>query len=273
MRKVRRRKVFCVGLGKTGTTSFGRIMKQLGYLHLSGPVGIMLALREVGRMNDLWDIVNRFESFDDFPYPYLYRECVERFPNAIYVLTTRRSPEKWLESLRSHNRAVGPSDAFLLAYGCYSVDANEERLLALYERHNQEVRDFFAGTGRLLEVCWEDGTGVDRLGEFLRIEAGQSITVPRVNAAANRSHARVVEALCAQRRFGAAARYARGTDAADELMQIVNRAVDAQLREIRAYLQLPVETVYATTSGGGGLLQHVAKAYRGARAADAADGA
>jgi hypothetical protein len=246
MRKVRRRKVFCVGLGKTGTTSFGRIMKQLGYLHLSGPVGIMLALKEVGRMDDLWDIVGRFESFDDFPYPFLFRECAERYPNSIYVLTTRRSPEKWLESLRSHNRTVGPSDAFLLAYGCYSVEANEERLLAFYERHNQEVRDFFAGTGRLLEVCWEDGTGVDRLGEFLGIEAGQSITVPRVNAAANRDHAKVVAGLCEQRRFGAAARYARGTDAADALMPAINRAIDARLREIRAYLRLPVEAARRT---------------------------
>ncbi len=41
--------------------------------------------------------------------------------------------------------------------------------LAEYERHNEAVREFFAGTDRLLEVCWEEGDGWPQLCGFLGV--------------------------------------------------------------------------------------------------------
>ena len=36
-----------------------------------------------------------------------------------------------------------------------------------YEHHNEAVRAYFAGTDRLLDVCWEEGDGWDELTGFL----------------------------------------------------------------------------------------------------------
>lgn len=233
-------KVFCVGLGKTGTTTFGVLMRRLGRRNLSGPVGVMLQLLELGRTDEVFRLIDRFDSFDDFPYPRIYRDCAERYPAARFVLTRRRTPETWLESLRSHNRVMGPTDAFLLAYDCYAVDGNESHLLGMYERHLVEVREFFAGSGRMLEVCWEDGTGVGELAGFLGVPAGR-VKVPTANAAADRNHEKVVKRLCDQQRFGAAARYARSTKVAESLLQVVNRRMDARLKAVEAHLGVAIE--------------------------------
>jgi hypothetical protein len=231
----KRRKIFCIGLGKTGTTTFGIVMKRLGHRHVSGPVAVMLALMELGREEDVFDLIGEFDAFDDFPYPYLYKQCAERYPDSLFVLTVRRSPERWLESLRSHNMVMGPTDAFLLAYGCYSVEGNETRLADLYTQHIEEARRFFAGTNRFLEICWEENDNARKLAAFLGVHP-REVRIPVANAAADRDPLRIVRRHCDQQRFGAATRYAKAAAAPEPLLNYINTRMDARLRAVRQRL-------------------------------------
>ena len=84
-------------------------MTQLGFLARSGPSSLGLAM-------------------------------AERYPDSLFVLTTRSSEDRWLESLRALNLRNGPTEAFRTAYGCYEVANHEDQLHGLYRDHNEAVR-------------------------------------------------------------------------------------------------------------------------------------
>lgn len=121
------KKVFCIGLGKTGTKTFGRCMTKLGYRHRAGPMYEGLLLLRLGHVESILDITHQFDSFDDFPWPFLYRTLVKRFEDARFVLTTRRDPETWFNSLSQHNLRRGPREAHKLAYGYYESHLHPEK--------------------------------------------------------------------------------------------------------------------------------------------------
>ena len=223
-------KIFCIGLSRTGTTTFNAVMSELGFLARSGPSGLGLRLHELGRFDDICAIIDRYDCLCDLPYPLLYEKLADRYPDSRFVLTTRSSEDTWLESLRKLNLRNGPTEAFRIAYGCYEVDSNEERLKNFYRRHNDAARKFFQGSERFVEVCWERGDGLDRIAGLLGIDAA-GITVPVANASADKNARKIVERHCRKGRFGAAARYARSVSGTDELLQLINRRLDRQLRQ------------------------------------------
>ena len=160
-------KVFGIGLNKTGTTTLGLCFEELGLSHTGYELEL---LRQVGRgdLQAAFATADRYESFEDWPWPLIYRELAERYPEARFVLTTRKDVQTWLRSLKEHADRSGPTEARELAYGHPMPDGHEEAHLAFYERHNREVRRFFADRpDRLLEVCWELGSGWKELCEFL----------------------------------------------------------------------------------------------------------
>lgn len=100
------------------------------------------------------------------------RDARERFPDARFVLTTRRDEATWLTSLTRHVARHGRT-SFNYRRHIYGVDdpaAHPERFLESYRGHNAAVREFFAREpDRLLEVCWEDGDDWGRLCAFLGV--------------------------------------------------------------------------------------------------------
>lgn len=204
-------KVFCVGLGKTGTKSFGALMRKLGYRHVTGPVSEGLALNALGHGADLLPIIRANDSFDDYPYPLMFEFLAETFPDSRFVLTRRSSEHKWLRSLATHNLRMGPTDAFWLAYGTYTVGGQEDRLTRHYLEHNARVREYFEGTGRLIEICWEEPGEGERLLDFLGIP-GTVPEIPHENSAGKFAPEAVVDRLCSQKRYGAALAYAQTLD-------------------------------------------------------------
>ena len=218
-------KVFCIGLGKTGTTTFGALMRGLGYRHLVGPQKLGLALWRADHADWLFDLVDLHDSFDDFPYPYIYSELAAHYPDARFVLTLRRSPEEWLRSLEAHNRRTGPTDTFRMAYGCYETEGQDRRLLDLYRQHAEETRAFFDGSSRFIELCWSDADAGVRLASFLGRPG--TMQVPRANAAADKDLARNVEKFIRGERIGAAITLAEKTST----IEVHRAAIDAALRE------------------------------------------
>ncbi len=225
-----RAKIFCIGLSRTGTTTFNTVMSRLGFLARSGPSGLGLALYELGRFDDVCAIIDKYDCLCDLPYPLLYEQLSERYPDSLFVLTTRSSEDKWLESLRALNLRNGPTEAFRIAYGCYEVANNETHLRDFYRSHNDAARKFFAGSERLVEVSWEHGDGLQKIARLLKIDAA-GIGVPVANASADKNTRKIVQRHCQKGRYGAAARYARSVGDTAALLALINSSLDRELKQ------------------------------------------
>jgi hypothetical protein len=164
-------KVFGIGLSKTGTKTLGSCLMQLGFNHLSGRLDLLRKYRE-GRLFEVFDVMDRFDSFEDDPYPYMFRELFVRYGDqAKFIFTRRLDADTWLKSLKRHC-LVTKRSAFwhLLGFGSDFPHGLERRHLDFYEAHDLEVRQFFRrhnAEDRLLDVCWERGDGWEKLCRFL----------------------------------------------------------------------------------------------------------
>ncbi|MFV0296566.1 MAG: sulfotransferase family protein [Hyphomicrobiaceae bacterium] len=185
-------KIFGIGLNKTGTTTLGRCLSTLGFHHLSCRRDLLEKWRK-GEHDAVWQQIEPFESFDDWPYPFMYKEAFERYgSDAKFILTMRKTPEIWLRSLEKHSLRTTPIyHCRKLAYGFDYPFGHEQEHLAFYTRHNAEVQQFFAerAPDQLLVVCWEEGHGWDELCPFLGIET-PDLPFPHENATVNNTYLR-----------------------------------------------------------------------------------
>ena len=166
-------KVFGVGWHKTGTTSLHRALERLGSARHRGCDPHAFRLLRHGHPAAVLDYAEWFTSFDDWPWPFLYREAYDRWPGARFVLTTRADEDTWYRSLAAHvprRRGQNPNgyryERYI--YGTEDVATVEDYARRLYREHNEAVRTFFADKpGALLEICWERGDGWAELCGFL----------------------------------------------------------------------------------------------------------
>lgn len=163
-------KIFGIGLNKTGTTTLGLCLQQLGYRHSSFSLPLLEQLA-IGHWQPLLHTVASHDSFEDWPYPLVFDQLDQQFPGSRFILTRRASPERWLESLCAHalrtDPQLGPRTRSL-AYGYPYPQLNREAHLARYTRHLERVRAYFARRPQdLLEVCWEEQARWEPLCAFL----------------------------------------------------------------------------------------------------------
>jgi len=165
------RKVFCIGLQKTGTTTFQKCMESLGFDHKGNSPEIYAQWRR-GKKSALFDIIEKYDSFDDVPYFVLYKEIFAKYgSSALYVLTLRSSPEIWLDSVKAHVLGSLPwKSNFDNIYGHSYPHGHEKEFTDFYVSHRDGVRQFFrehCALDSLCELCWENGDGWDELCKFL----------------------------------------------------------------------------------------------------------
>lgn len=187
-------KVFCIGLGKTGTSTFAECMTRLGFFHRTGPGTYGLLQLRAGNKETLLDLAGHYDSLDDYPWPFLYRELADRFPDARFVLTVRRDTDTWLRSLCRHYDRAGSSLEIRLAYGHSSPYEEPEGLRRMYEEHNEAVAEHFRGTERLRILNWDRGDGWSDLCGFLGLPVPSS-PFPHRNAATTKDPNRTLERL------------------------------------------------------------------------------
>jgi hypothetical protein len=163
-----KQKVFGIGWAKTGTTTLGECFKILGFSHLSQRLDLVSNYYKKD-MNEIFKLVNNFDSFEDFPWNIMYKELDEKYPNSKFILTKRNS-EDWMRSYTNmvKNEKNSPSEERKLLYGEASVFGNEEKFLKRYLKHNKEILDYFKNRDNdLLIVDWSKGDGWKEICNFL----------------------------------------------------------------------------------------------------------
>jgi hypothetical protein len=170
-------KVIGIGLNKTGTKTLGRYLERWGFRHRTYDSSntresASYTLYARGDVEGLLAIVAAHDSVEDWPWPLLYREIDERFPEARFVLTVRRSPEVWYRSLCNMAVRLGPLPLYEKhVYGHAMPHGDRDEDLRCYEEHNEAVAEHFRDRpGKLLTVCWETGDDAATLADFLGLE-------------------------------------------------------------------------------------------------------
>ena len=189
----RKKKVFCIGQNKTGTTSMAAALAQLGYK--VGEQSVAELLIEDWSRRDFRRIVRycaSADAFQDIPFSldYTYQAVDCAYPGSKFILTVRSSGDEWYASLiRFHTKIIGknrlPTAADLkefsyrrrgwlwevmrLIYG----DAEEslydrETYIRRYEEHNRRVLDYFRNRpDDLLVLNVADHDAMRKLCSFL----------------------------------------------------------------------------------------------------------
>ena len=175
-------KVVGIGLNKTGTSTLGACLRHWGLKHTSYSVEASDLWRE-GELERLLEHVRRFDSFEDWPWPLLYKEIDERFPRTKFILTRRKDADTWFGSLCKHAELTGPTEFRRVIYGYKMPHKHEAAHVEIYEAHLALVRSYFRGRpDDLLEVCWEEGDGWGELSRFLGF-ARPDLPFPHANRA------------------------------------------------------------------------------------------
>lgn len=174
---VRSPKVFGIGFHKTGTTSLGQALALLGY-RVCGDVAT--ADPSIGGERAIAiarELAPQYDAFEDNPWPMLYRELHEWYPDGKFVLTVRDT-EDWLASMVAFfGDRYSPMRRWI--YGVDAPRGNEAIYRERYERHNREVHDYFRDRPQqLLIMDFGKGDGWDKLCPFLGLPISK-VAFPR----------------------------------------------------------------------------------------------
>ena len=188
-------KIFGIGLNKTGTTTLGIILKDLGKKHCSYSFDILNECRK-GKFKRFFETISRNDSFEDWPWPLYFRLIDIYFPNSKFILTTRISADVWLESLKKHSLKTSKRHDRCLAYGLEYPHLDEKYMKDFYTNHNKNVRDYFKDRNNdFLEICWERGDNLEKIYTFLNKPIPANLSVPHLNKATSKKTAYNIQRL------------------------------------------------------------------------------
>jgi len=192
-------RVFVISIQRTGTTSTGHFLRQVGYptagwkeSHRNDWGGRFFNGDYEKIFKSLDFRINR--AFEDGPWfnPYIYRLVFHRFPGSRFILF-ERDPEKWFQSMLSHSnkRTLGITHRHCEMYRRESeyyekLDNGDEvpfenglqlsgckdHYIEMYNLYNRKAKDFFNENGkeRLFVGKLEDDEKWEKLAEFLGVE-------------------------------------------------------------------------------------------------------
>ncbi|KAI7229606.1 hypothetical protein KC330_g7362 [Hortaea werneckii] len=155
-----RPKVFVIGLSKTGTTSIGDALALLGYKRLGWKDIRSRHLVHTWANGDYGALIDQtrfYDAFEDLPWPRMFREMAELYPDSKFILSLRTDEQVWLESMRRHV-GRGAWQPYAWFYGATEVEGHEATILSAYRNHTADVREFFADEQeRYAEMNIDDG--------------------------------------------------------------------------------------------------------------------
>ncbi len=187
-------KVFCIGVGKTGTTSMEKVLMDFGY-KMGDQIKAEMLLDEYARRNfsAIINFCKNADAFQDAPFCFKYTFIAldQYFLNSKFILTIRDSDEQWYNSLlQFHTRTVTSegkiptwedlknSEYRYKGYRAevrkkvFGLDESEDpyderKLKAFYNSHNDSVLDYFKYKDNLLVVNVAEADAYQKLCVFL----------------------------------------------------------------------------------------------------------
>jgi hypothetical protein len=155
--------VIGAGFGRTGTLSMKLALEQLGF----APCYHMIEVFSHPEHNAVWEGAAEGKPTDwkhffapytagvDWPICYFWRELAGVYPQAKFILT-ERDPEAWYKSISqtimaAMSRADEPGETIrarqarmgrlIVAEKTFGSRTDKDHVIAVYKRHNQEVKD------------------------------------------------------------------------------------------------------------------------------------
>jgi len=166
-----RPRIFCIGLNKTGTSSFHEAMTILGYESMHhGGVEVESRISAALAANEpvLSRLDQRFDAFSDIGQ--LSRRFLmldRQYPGSRFVLTVRPI-DAWIDSRRRHvennirRRASGEYDGKF-------VVVDEDKWRQEWARHVGRVHDYFGARDDFIEVDLTHDPGWGALCALLQV--------------------------------------------------------------------------------------------------------
>lgn len=162
-------KYFCIGRNKTGTSSLKKAFEDLGFI--TGNQREAEILYDKYYFNNEFDPVIDYcktaQVFQDAPFscPDTFKYLDKAYPGSKFILTVRDDAEQWYQSLiKFHIKLFGEGERIptsedlknaeyvrkgfmynmLKLYNTSDSDPyNKDILIAHYEKHNQEILNYF----------------------------------------------------------------------------------------------------------------------------------
>lgn len=191
----KKRKIFCIGYNKTGTTTFERIMKDHGYKMGDQPTAELLFDHYANRnFKPIIKYCKTAQVFQDIPFslPFSYIPLHQAFPKAKFILTVRDNEEVWYNSLirflrKRFKTEHDPTAEMLKAHNyrrkgyMYSTGKflyqnpdsdffNKDSLIELYKRHNKNARDYFRDSENFTVINFSKSGDFQKLCNFIGFE-------------------------------------------------------------------------------------------------------
>lgn len=138
-----RKKVFCIGFQKTGTTTMDQALRILGY-RVTGPNHVRDADIAETYERIAAELSQQFDAFQDNPWPLVYRQMDALHPGSRFILTVR-DEDRWFDSYRNHfeDRKASPMEVLVYGPEAAWLEGGPELYKGRMRRHNAEVREYF----------------------------------------------------------------------------------------------------------------------------------
>ena len=161
-------KIIGIGLNKTGTKTLRHYLLEMGYNHKTYDLDAFRDFQS-GNWTKLFETMNSYDSFEDWPWPLFYKKIDEKYPDALFILTVRKNPEVWYQSLCKMAVRIGPFNDFEKhIYGYSMPHGRKKEHLDIYNKHIEEVENYFKSRpNKLLKICWGNGDDGNKVANFL----------------------------------------------------------------------------------------------------------
>jgi len=157
-------RVFCIGWHKTGTSTMGHALYELGYSVLGARLDMAQPLLN-GNLDPVIQLTDHFNALQDVPWAALYKELDQAYPGSKFILTVR-DEKAWLHSASKHFKDTDiPLHEWL--YGKGVLQGNEGLYLDRYRQHYEAVFSYFEDREDLLVMDFSQGDGWQKLCDFL----------------------------------------------------------------------------------------------------------
>jgi len=172
------RKIFGIGMSRTGTTSLHHVLENMGYKcnHF---------VDELIADNDS-NIIKDYDVLMDSPIPLLYQQLDKKYPNSKFILTTRNK-STWLKSMKwmfTHGKVIWNWPKSTQAYHrkFYGTIKYNKRILSNhYDLFHQQVYEYFKDRPNdLLVLNIDEKININNIFDFLN-KPRIDISFPKTN--------------------------------------------------------------------------------------------